>query len=130
MNDGDTTLASLKEAVFQFAREREWEPFHSPKNLSMALAAEAAELMEHFLWCSPEESRRIDDKPDRRLKVEDELADVLLYALQFANVTGTDLSAAIRRKMESNARRYPVEKAKGRSDKYTEYTDLSEGTHN
>ncbi len=97
-----------------FARERDWEQFHAPKNLSMALAAEAGELMEHFLWCTPESPRRSLQDPAKRGKIADELADVVIYALEFANTTGLDLAAAIEAKMAANAHKYPVEKAKGR----------------
>ncbi|MBW7893570.1 MAG: nucleotide pyrophosphohydrolase [Opitutaceae bacterium] len=120
LTDKTATLATLKTKVLAFARERDWEQFHAPKNLSMALAAEAGELMEHFLWGTPEASRT--QLRDRKLrgKVEEELADVVIYALEFANMTGIDLAAAIESKMAANAKKYPVEKARGRSVKYTE----------
>lgn len=118
--DSRTTVSQLKERVLAFARERDWEQFHAPKNLSMALAAEAAELMEHFLWASPEESRKVASDPAKRARIAEELADIVIYSLEFANATGLDLSAAIAEKMEANARKYPVEKARGRSAKYTE----------
>jgi NTP pyrophosphatase (non-canonical NTP hydrolase) len=118
--DSTTTLAELKTRVLAFARERDWEQFHAPKNLSMALAAEAAELMEHFLWAAPEASRGVTQDPAKRKKIEEELADVVIYALEFANVTGIDVAAAIEAKMAANARKYPVEKARGRAEKYTE----------
>jgi len=119
MNDSTTNLAEIKAKVLAFARERDWEQFHAPKNLSMAIAAEAAELMEHFLWQSPEQSRTDIDAQDLRAKVEEELADVIIYAIEFANVTGIDIASIIEKKMARNAEKYPVEKAKGRSDKYT-----------
>ncbi len=118
--DSTTTLAELKTRVLAFVRERDWEQFHTPKNLSMALAAEAGELMEHFLWATPEQSRAVASEPVKRGKIADELADVVIYALEFANITGLDLASAIEAKMASNAQKYPVEKAKGRADKYTE----------
>jgi dCTP diphosphatase len=120
LTDASTTLADLKARVLAFARERDWEQFHAPKNLSMALAAEAGELMEHFLWCAPEASRAIAQEPAKRKKIEEEVADVVIYALEFANMTGIDVAAVIEAKMAANAKKYPVEKAKGRSDKYTE----------
>ena len=118
--DSTTNLAELKGRVLAFARERDWEQFHAPKNLSMALAAEAGELMEHFLWATPEASRTVVADPAKRAKIEEELADVVIYALEFANMTGIDVAAVIEKKMAANAAKYPVEKAKGRSDKYTE----------
>ncbi len=120
MTDPTTTLADLKTRVLAFARERDWEQFHAPKNLSMALAAEAGELMEHFLWTTPEQSAAVAKDPAKRRKIEDELADVVIYALEFANIAGMDVAAAIERKMADNAKKYPVEKSRGRSDKYTE----------
>jgi len=120
LTDSASYVAELKARVLAFVRERDWEQFHSPKNLSMALAAEAAELMEHFLWATPEQSRAIANDPVKRAKIAEELADVAIYALEFANATGLDLAAAIEAKMAANARKYPVEKAKGRAEKYTE----------
>lgn len=119
-NDQTTTLAELKARVLAFARERDWEQFHAPKNLSMALAAEAGELMEHFLWATPEASIAIARDSGKRRRIEDELADVVIYAIEFANVTGIDLTVAIEAKMAANAQKYPVEKARGRSTKYDE----------
>jgi NTP pyrophosphatase (non-canonical NTP hydrolase) len=120
LSDSATTLSQLKQRVLAFARERDWEQFHTPKNLSMALAAEAGELMEHFLWASPAESRAIARDPAKGARIAEELADVVIYALEFANATDLDLAAAIEAKIAANARKYPVEKARGRSAKYTE----------
>lgn len=120
MTDHDTPLAEIKQRILAFARERDWEQFHSPKNLSMALASEAGELMEHFLWERPgEDAAKLAD-PARRERVEQELADVVIYALEFANITGVDVAAAIERKMALNAAKYPVAKARGSARKYTE----------
>lgn len=118
LNDSTTTLAELKTRVLAFARERDWEQFHAPKNLSMALAAEAGELMEHFLWTTPEQSRAVTSDPVKRAKIAEELADVVIYALEFANITGLDVASAIEAKMAANAQKYPVEKARGRAEKY------------
>jgi NTP pyrophosphatase (non-canonical NTP hydrolase) len=120
MNDADTQLQEIKDRVLAFAAERDWEQFHSPKNLSMAISAEAAELMEHFLWQSTEASCVDVKNEPLRAKVEEELADVFIFAIEFANVTGIDIAAIIQAKMQRNAVKYPVEKAKGRSVKYTE----------
>jgi NTP pyrophosphatase (non-canonical NTP hydrolase) len=118
--DATTTIEDLKNRVLAFVRERDWEQFHSPKNLSMAIAAEAGELMEHFLWADSAASRDSCQETARRKKVEEELADVVIYSLDFANITGIDLAAAIEAKLAVNAQKYPVEKARGRSEKYTE----------
>lgn len=120
MEDAITTFAEVKAHVLAFAREREWEQFHAPKNLSMALAAEAAELMEHFLWVNSEASQGVAADPVKRAKIAEELADIIIYALEFANATGIDAARAIEMKMAANAKKYPVEKARGRADKYTE----------
>ena len=120
MQDDKTTVAELRTRVLAFAREREWEQFHSPKNLSMALAAEAGELMEHFLWAESKTSANILSDAKKRGEIEDEIADVVIYALEFANMGRIDLAAAIEAKLAKNALKYPVEKAKGRADKYTD----------
>ena len=120
MTDAKTTVAELRERVLAFVHERDWEQFHSPKNLSMALAAESGELMEHFLWTESKDSLTVAHEPRKRPAIEEEIADVVIYALEFANICGIDLAVAIERKMAANAKKYPVEKARGRSDKYTE----------
>jgi dCTP diphosphatase len=120
LTDSTATVAQLKDRLAVFVRERDWEQFHAPKNLSMALAAEAGELMEHFLWSTPEESHARARDPVRRTRIEEELADVVIYALEFANATGIDVAAAVESKIAANALKYPADKARGRSDKYTE----------
>jgi len=118
--DTTTTIAELKESMAAFARERDWGQFHAPKNLSMAIATEAGELMEHFLWVSAEESSALCTNPIKKTKIEEELADIVLFALQFANMAKIDVSAAVEAKIAKNPSKYPIAKAKGRSDKYTE----------
>jgi dCTP diphosphatase len=120
LTDSSATVSDLKSRVLAFARDRDWEQFHAPKNLSMALAAEAGELMEHFLWTSPEASRDVARDPAKRARIAEELADIVIYALEFANATDLDVAAAIESKMAVNAAKYPIEKARGRADKYTE----------
>jgi dCTP diphosphatase len=114
MADADTTLATLKDAVRRFAAQRAWEPFHSPKNLVMGLAAEAAELMEHFLWVDCEASRGVLSDPAKLAEVADEMADVANYLLNLSNVLGIDLSDAIMAKIAKNAIKFPIEKYRGR----------------
>lgn len=114
MPDSTTTIAELSQLVADFVAQRDWQQFHSPKNLSMSLAIEAAELMEHFQWISPEESRRLAGDPDRLAEVGDELADVLCYALAMSNELGLDLSTTIRRKMVKNQQKYPADEYRGR----------------
>lgn len=120
INDATTTVAGLKAQVQAFARAREWEQFHAPKNLSMALAAEAGELMEHFLWSTPAESHATVREPAKRAEIAAELADIVIYAIEFANITQLDLATAITTKLAANEKKYPVEKARGNSAKYTE----------
>lgn len=115
MPDTTTTLATLKEAVRRFAAERAWEPFHSPKNLSMGLACEAAELMEHFLWEDAAKSRQVVHDPERLKQVADEMADVACYLFNLSLTLGIDLSDAIVAKIAKNAIKYPAEKYRGRS---------------
>ena len=112
----DDTLIRLRDALRRFAAERDWERFHTPKNLAMALVGETGEVIEHFQWLSTEESQCLP--PPRRDEVALELADVLLYLVRLADVLDIDLAEAAQRKLAINAGRYPVEKARGRSDKY------------
>ena len=118
--DADVTLGELKERIAAFAKARDWEQFHAPKNLAMALASEVGELVEHFLWLDIAESRHLCEDAAKRAQVAEELADILIYALRFADVTGLDATKAILAKMERNEERYPVRKAKGSSAKYNE----------
>lgn len=114
MSDRTTTIADLRNLVRDFVRERDWEQFHAPKNLAMALAIEAAELMEHFQWLTVEASREVAQDASRRSAVQDELADVLCYVLALANELDIELGDAVREKMVKNASKYPVEQIRGR----------------
>ena len=120
MASDKATITELIAAIRTFAQDRDWEQFHAPKNLSMALATEAGELMEHFLWCESEKSRQVCENPEKKAAIASELADVLIYALRFADVACIDPVVAINEKMLRNNDRYPVEKSKGRSNKYNE----------
>ena len=114
MSDQTTSVQQLREAVRQFVSERAWEPFHSPKNLAMALAIEAAELMEHFQWVDVEQSRRLCDEAEKLGEVRQELADVLCYALSLANTLEIDLSDAVMDKLQRNREKYPADLFHGR----------------
>jgi dCTP diphosphatase len=114
MDDTQTAVAELKEAVRQFAAERAWEPFHSPKNLVMGLAVEVAELMEHFLWVDCEASRTVGQDESKRGPIAEEVADVACHLFNLCNALKLDLSQAVRAKMIKNAQKYPVEKYKGK----------------
>ena len=111
-------LEKIKEFQRGFAKERDWEQFHTPKNLSMALSVEASELLEIFQWLTAEQSiaLSVSDKE----KVSEELADITYYLLRIADITGIDLEDAVWKKMKKNADKYPVEKAKGNAKKYTD----------
>jgi NTP pyrophosphatase (non-canonical NTP hydrolase) len=111
-------LERLKERVRAFAAARDWEQFHSPKNLAMALSVEAAELLEVFQWLTEAESRSLG--PQAHAAAADEIADVLLYLLRLADVLDIDVADAARRKLASNELRYPADKARGNSKKHTE----------
>jgi dCTP diphosphatase len=113
-NDATTTVAELRKLVADFVAERDWSQFHSPKNVSMALAIEAAELMEHFQWLTIEDSRSLRDDPQKLADVGEELADVVGYSFALANELGLDLSTAIRAKMIKNAQKYPAQEFRGR----------------
>jgi len=118
MSHAPATLDDLRDALRRFAAARDWEQFHTPKNLAMALAVEAAELLEEFQWLTPAQSARLD--ACARRKVADEIADVLLYLTRLADVLDIDAIEAARRKMRINARKYPVRRAKGNARKYSE----------
>jgi NTP pyrophosphatase (non-canonical NTP hydrolase) len=113
-DDATTTLAELRQLVADFVAQRDWSQFHSPKNVSMALAIEAAELMEHFQWLTTEASRRLADDPEKLAEIGEELADVVGYSLALANELGLDVSHAIRDKMVKNAQKYPADEYRGR----------------
>ena len=109
-------LLELRDTLRRFAEEREWQRFHDPKNLAMALAGEVGEVLEHFQWLTPEQSCALD--PRQRTEVAHELADVLLYLVRLADVLEIDLADAARDKMRINAGRYPVAQSRGRAIKY------------
>jgi NTP pyrophosphatase (non-canonical NTP hydrolase) len=113
-SDATTTVAELKKLIGDFVAERDWSQFHSPKNVSMALAIEVAELMEHFQWLTTEESRQLPNDPRKLAEVAEELADVVGYSLALANELGIDVSSAMRAKMIKNAQKYPAQEYRGR----------------
>jgi dCTP diphosphatase len=116
MSDNQTTVAELRQIVNTFVDQRDWHQFHSPKNLAMSLAIEAAELMEHFQWISTEQSKLVSQQPEQISEVADELADVLSYALAMANELNIDLATAVRNKMLKNEKKYPADKFYGRAN--------------
>jgi NTP pyrophosphatase (non-canonical NTP hydrolase) len=109
-------INNLLDRLRVFATDRDWEQFHSPKNISMALAVEASELLEHFQWMTEADSRALD--PEQKAEVADEVADVFLYILRLCDQMDIDLIKTANQKIDKNALKYPVEKSKGRSTKY------------
>lgn len=112
-------LETLKKCLRDFAEERDWDQFHSPKNLAMAMVAEAGELVAHFQWLTEEQSKQL--AMDKLAEVEEELADVLIYLVRLADKLNIDLFDAAQKKLERNAQKYPADKVKGSAKKYNEY---------
>lgn len=115
------SIESLRDRLREFAAERDWDQFHTPKNLSMALIAEAAELVEHFQWVEGKTSHLLEEKV--RPSVEEEIADIFIYLVRISDKLGIDLYSAAERKIAINARKYPADKVRGSARKYTEYED-------
>lgn len=114
MNDNDTTVVTLKEMVRDFADQRDWAAFHTPKNLAISIAIEAAEIMEHFQWLRPEDSEPGRLAKEKQVEIAEECADVLAYLLGLANRLDIDLASALRDKMQRNAEKYPAEIFRGK----------------
>lgn len=117
----DSGINSLKQTLREFADQRDWNQFHSPKNLSMALSVEVSELIEHFQWLTEEQSKNLPQ--DVLDEVSNELADTLLYLIRLADKLDIDLLVAAQNKMELNGQKYPVEKARGNAKKYTQFSE-------
>ncbi len=115
--DEHTTIAELRENLRRFVEERQWRTYHTPKNLAMALAIEAAELMEHFQWLTPDEALAVPRDPEKLAAVGEELADVIGYALALANELEIDVATTVRAKMVKNAQKYPAEQYRGRYER-------------
>ncbi|MDD2833298.1 MAG: nucleotide pyrophosphohydrolase [Methylotenera sp.] len=113
------SLDALRNRVNSFVTERDWAQFHSPKNLAMAMIVEAGEVVEHFQWMTEQESRNLDT--EAKAQVGQELSDTFVYLLRIAEVCGIDLIEAANKKIDLNAKKYPVEKCKGSNAKYTQY---------
>ena len=112
-------FAALRAALDAFADERDWDQFHSPKNLTMALSVEVAELVEHFQWLTEAQSRALPADTSR--EVADEIADIQIYLVRLADKLDIDIEAAVGAKLAKNAEKYPASRVKGRADKYTRY---------
>jgi len=121
MKDNTMTVGRLKGRLAKFVKDRDWAQFHSPKNLSISIAVEAAELMEHFQWLTIEESHEILKDRKSLEEIKDELADIALFVLEFCNMFGIDLSSAVINKLKKNVKKYPAALVKGKTHKYTYY---------
>jgi dCTP diphosphatase len=113
-----SNIEDLKAILRQFAEDRDWDQFHSPKNLAMALSGEAGELIEHFQWLTEEQSSNLSEL--KKAKVADEIADIQLYLVRLADKLDLDILQECNRKINENAVKYPIEKSKGKAQKYTE----------
>ena len=122
MPDDTVTVAHLRRLIADFVAQREWQRYHDGKNLSMSLAIEAAELMEHFQWARSEELPELLKDAARRAEIVDEVADIACYLLALANALGIDLSEAVAAKVAKNARKYPAEQFRGRYYRVTTHT--------
>jgi len=115
--------SSLLLEILKFRDERDWKQFHTPKNLSAALAVESAELQECFLWQTDEEARGSLRKSNKKVKIVEELADIIIYSYLLADSLQVDIDTIVRDKLGKNAAKYPVEKAKGNHRKYSEFSE-------
>ena len=114
-------IKQLQKKIQEFAAERDWQQFHTPKNIAMALTVEASELLELFQWLTPEESLSMQNDAKWKERVGEEMADVLLYLFRMADHLNINLPSAIENKMEKNAKKYPADLVRGKSKKYSEY---------
>lgn len=119
--DDKTNIQELKDELIKFSKERDWEQFHTPKDLSIALNIEAGEILEHFRWKSHDEINESLKKEDKKQELALEIADTFFFLLRLASVCDIDLTTALRDKIKINNKRYPAEKVKGKAHKYTYY---------
>ena len=119
--DKETTIQNLKDILKKFRDDRDWEQFHDPKNLAEAISIEAGELQELFLWKNKEKIiKELKENEEFRKEVGEELADIMMFCLYFANVTNLDVSSIVKEKITKVANKYPIDKAKGIAAKYTQ----------
>ena len=120
MSDASTPVGDLREMVRNFVDERQWQKFHTPKNICMAMSIEVSELMEHFQWLTPEESRAVTEDPETLQAVGEELADVICYGMALANELNLDIATIMRDKMVKNIKKYPAPDFQGNYKRETE----------
>ena len=123
--DSDTTIQQIKDSVMEFITEREWQPFHDPKNVAMALASEVGELLDLFRWVKSDQAFKLLEDKETLSSVREELADIAMFIFDFATICDIDLTEAVNEKMRLNAKRYPIEKARGLAKKYTQLGDAA-----
>jgi NTP pyrophosphatase (non-canonical NTP hydrolase) len=123
MPDADTTILALRQRIGAFVREREWEPFHNPKDLATAITIEASELLELFLWKDPQEVDKLLGQGESRNSIEQELADIIILCLSLANRLQMDVAGAVATKVAANEAKYPIDLVRGKAHKYTQYRD-------
>ena len=121
MSDSKSSLEDIQSKIKKFVKERDWEQYHSPKNLSMSIAIEAAELMEHFQWLTIDQSKELLKNKKKRVEIEDELADIAIFVLDFCNMFDIDIEKSMLNKLAKSAKRYPAHIVKGKAHKYTYY---------
>ena len=124
--DADSTISQLKSEVQQFISDRDWEQFHDPKNVAMALASEVGELLDLFRWVRSEKSFQVLEDEEMRTAVRMELADITMFLVDLASICEIDLTESVSEKMKINASRYPVEKARGIAKKYTQLGETNQ----
>ena len=117
----DNAFEDIKLTLRDFANQRDWDQFHSPKNLAMALNVEAAELLEHFQWLTEQQSSSLDSETLN--EVADEIADIQIYLIRIADKLGVDIASSTQKKIVKNAEKYPADKVRGQSKKYTKYQE-------
>ena len=120
MDDKKTSIEKLKTMVKQFCEKRDWDQYHGPKDLTIGIVTEAAELLDHFRFKTEAEARKYLTNPQKRHEVEDEVADTLFMLLRFAQMYDIDITKALKRKIATNDKKYPVHKSKGSNKKYTD----------
>lgn len=124
MSSKQIPLKYLKSKIKKFVKDRDWEQYHSPKNLSMSIAIEAAELMEHFQWLTIEQSKRLLKDKKKKEEIEEELADIAIFILDFCNMFDIDIEKSIAKKLEKTAKKYPTHLVRGKAHKYTYYQGI------
>ena len=124
--DSDTTIQQLKDSVMDFIKEREWQPFHDPKNVAMALASEVGELLDLFRWVKSDQAFKLLEDQETLGSVREELADIAMFIFDFATICDIDLTEAVNEKMRLNAKRYPIEKARGIAKKYNQLDEAQQ----